>query len=108
MSGQAREIPKEIIDLYFLETVGIKYSKMLYFDFAPLWDLFQKGIAKEYVYPNISLNNVKATRFLVLGSIQGVNHGAWIRKQARYFHLIKRKEFNAIPEKDLNYLKLGD
>lgn len=87
MSGTARDVPKKIIDYYFPETKDIEKNTLIYFDFEPIWELFQKGAIKEYILPKIPNENIEITRFTVGGSVQRVNYGKWIRKQARNLKL---------------------
>lgn len=87
--GQARDIPKAIIDYYFPETIGIKQgnSPQFFFDFKSVHDTFQAGTAKEFTIPNVPSGELSTTRFIVSGDIHGVNYEKWVRKQARDLHL---------------------
>ncbi|WP_029267426.1 acylphosphatase, partial [Virgibacillus alimentarius] len=87
MEGKARDIPKEIIDYYFPET-AIKNKRPLYFfDFKNIYDSFRRGLAKEYVVPEMPSTDVTSTRFEVSGELRGVNYEKWIFKQARNLKL---------------------
>lgn len=83
MIGEARDVPSKLIDFYFPETKDIARQSLLYFDIDPVWRLFRDGKLKEYVYPNAPKDNVKATRFIISGEIQGVNYGKWVSRKAR-------------------------
>lgn len=87
MEGKARNIPKEIIDYYFPETKANYNQPLIYFDFEPVWESFQKGLAKEYVLPNVPQGQIETVRFIVSGDVQRVNYGKWVRRQARDLNL---------------------
>jgi D-alanine-D-alanine ligase-like ATP-grasp enzyme/acylphosphatase len=82
MVGKARDVPKMLIDYYFPESKRDLDKPLYFFNVNPVKELFAAGSIKEYVYPNAPQGDVKATRFLVTGQIEGVNYGAWIRRKA--------------------------
>lgn len=51
MQGQARDIPKEIIDFYFPNTKGRRAPNIMYFDFDLMYKSFRKGYCSEYTIP---------------------------------------------------------
>lgn len=89
MEGVSRDIPKEIIDLYFPETKANhnKDGQLYYFDFHHIFEAFQNGYAEEYIIPPMPTDNTTATRFIVEGKIQNVAYETWIRNQAKKFKL---------------------
>jgi len=87
--GKARDIPKAIIDYYFPETVTYNDESQpaFYFDFKSVFDTFQAGFAKEITIPDIPTGNLVAARFIVSGTLQGVNYEKWVRKQVQALKL---------------------
>ncbi|MBP2076162.1 acylphosphatase [Oceanobacillus polygoni] len=89
MEGVSRDIPKEIIDLYFPETKA-NYNKdgqLYYFDFQHMFEAFQNGYAEEYTIPPMPTGNITTTRFIVEGKIQNVAYEVWVRNQAKKLKL---------------------
>lgn len=85
IEGVARDVPKEIIDFYFPETVKNNYPKdgpLYYFDFNHMFEAFQNGYASEYVVPPMPTGNVSSARFIVEGTIHNVAYETWVQKQA--------------------------
>lgn len=85
--GKARDIPKAIIDYYFPETESNYRQPAYYFDYESIWENFKNGVVKEIVLPSCPRGDLSSTRFLVSGSVQRVNYGAWIRKHALRLNL---------------------
>lgn len=87
--GKARDIPKAIIDYYFPETIENNKASTpkFFFDFKSVFDSFQSGIAKEFTIPDIPKGTLDATRFIVSGTISGVDYERWVQTQARELRL---------------------
>lgn len=87
--GQARDIPKAIIDYYFPETKSFSYLDkcLYYFDFRSVFEAFQLGIADEITVPNVPRGDLSETAFTVSGKILGVNYDKWLRRQVRNLNL---------------------
>lgn len=79
MQGEARDVPKEIIDFYFPETIEHSISSNLYFDFDPIWDLFKKGLAKEIVIPRAPSIETCLSRFVINRVSNYSKYGEFIR-----------------------------
>lgn len=84
MEGEARDIPKAIIDLYFPETKDSydKNGPLYYFDFEHMYESFQNGYADEYTIPPMPTGDVSSTRFIVEGKVKNVLYENWVRRQA--------------------------
>src|SRR5690625_2226564 len=57
IEGLARDIPKEIIDFYFPETIGGKRNDSFYYDFNPVYKSFRAMSIKEIVIPDLPFNH---------------------------------------------------
>src|SRR5699024_9320047 len=69
MEGKARDIPKELIDLYFPETKS-KYVENAFeytFDYSVVFKMFQQGLLKECVIPKVPIGRIEKTRFVIEG-----------------------------------------
>lgn len=82
LKGQARDVPKKIIDYYFPDTSS-NPSIPLYFDFGMIWEEFKKGTSSEITIPNVPKGKTLLKRYEVIGRVQRVGFGAWIRRKAR-------------------------
>ncbi|TPE68179.1 acylphosphatase [Halalkalibacterium halodurans] len=85
MEGQARDIPKAIIDYYFPNTKS-DYDKdqpLLNFDFKHVYETFQAGIAKEITIPNIPTGKMISRQFEINGDGLDLNFEKWVRKQSK-------------------------
>ncbi|WP_088032419.1 acylphosphatase [Evansella clarkii] len=83
MEGQARDIPKAIIDYHFPDTVSKGETKALwYIDYKFIKDSFKNGAAKEITLPDIPGDKLNSVKFIVSGSIKGVNYEKWIQSKA--------------------------
>lgn len=83
MEGRARDIPKAIIDYYFPDTISNHEQPSYYFDIESVFKVFQNGVAQEFTVPSLPKGDLSATRFIVSGSLRGVNYERWVQKQAR-------------------------
>ncbi|WP_035187532.1 ATP-grasp domain-containing protein, partial [Alteribacter aurantiacus] len=84
MEGKARDIPKEIIDFYFPETIGNKRanSDLIYYDYSSIYNAFQEGIAKEIAIPKLSTDDIELKRFIVTGEVGNRIYCNKLRKKA--------------------------
>lgn len=89
IKGQARDVPKAVIDYYFPETKQIDTRKKpyFYFDFKSVYEAFQNNFCKEFTIPKAPQGDMVATRFIITGVLQGVNYEQWIRNHAKRLHL---------------------
>lgn len=89
MEGQARDIPKKIIDYYFPETkeTNIEQSTNYYFDIETVFETFQSGIIKEIRIPNIPKGELEITRFRLSGKLRNVKYENWVQNKARNLNL---------------------
>ncbi|MBU9712954.1 ATP-grasp domain-containing protein [Evansella tamaricis] len=87
--GQARDIPKSIIDYYFPETkdMSLEQQNLFYFDFKHIFDTFQSGIAKEITIPKVPSGVILSKIFHLIGDLNKVSYCKWIRKTCRDLHL---------------------
>ncbi|WP_163969618.1 ATP-grasp domain-containing protein [Oceanobacillus halotolerans] len=83
MEGKARDIPKEVIDYYFPETVQPDYSKgpNYFFEFKSIFETFQNGTCKVFTVPDCPSGDLTSTRFILEGKF-GIKFEKWIQKQA--------------------------
>ncbi|MDO6451793.1 acylphosphatase [Oceanobacillus profundus] len=89
MEGQARDVPKKIIDYYFPETISNKLDNqpLYYFDIQNVFETFRSGIIKEITIPNVPKGELMATRFRLTGKLRGVNYENWVQARARNLNL---------------------
>lgn len=87
LEGQARDIPAEIIDYYFPETKEVKRNNLFYYDFNPVYNAFLEGNATEVRIPKIPSHHAISSRFLLTGSLRGVNYERWIRRHVKRLRL---------------------
>lgn len=81
VEGEARDVPKEIMDFYFPETKDGKRNDMYYYDFNPVYEGFRGMNIKEIIIPNIPFDH-ELTRFRIKGKrLRTRNYERWIRRQ---------------------------
>lgn len=86
MVGKARDIPKAIVDYYFPETKRIDNGfnePLFYFDLKSIHQTFRRGIAKEFVLPQMPTGDLDVLYLKISGEFNSTNLANWIRKQAR-------------------------
>lgn len=82
MIGQARDIPKAIVDYYFPETKQNIESPTYYFDYKTVFEAFSNGVCKEYIIPNVPQGSVCSARFRIAGGWGSEVYKKWVRKHA--------------------------
>lgn len=83
MIGQARDIPKALVDYYFPETKNKKdYNPSVFFDFRSILQPLRNKNASEITVSPPPPMPFYAKRYLVRGKAQGVRYRNWIRKRA--------------------------
>ena len=85
--GQARDIPKAIIDYYFPETKSNHYNQLYYYDFQVVWESFRDGFASKMMIPRLPNEEVQGKLFVVTGKILRNNFGQWVKKTAMKLNL---------------------
>lgn len=85
IEGQARDIPKAIIDYYFPDTKP-NDNCPLYFDIKHVFESFKNGFAKQITIPNIPKVELILTRFVLSGKFSK-KYDLWIQKLARRLNL---------------------
>nr|WP_289037987.1 ATP-grasp domain-containing protein [uncultured Allobacillus sp.] len=83
MKGQAKDIPKEIIDFYFPKTKEIAVQNSLFFDFDLLYQSLNKGYIKEYKLPDYPQGEVVLTRFEIINLSAKRKFANWCVQTAR-------------------------
>ncbi|WP_449355106.1 acylphosphatase [Virgibacillus natechei] len=84
IEGDARDIPKAIIDYYFPETFSrreIVKKKDIYYDYRKITDILKQGIVSEVKLPDAP-DNLSLKAFNITGKVQGVGYRRWIQKQS--------------------------
>src|SRR5699024_1928146 len=84
MKGKSRDIPSEIIDYYFPETIGYQeFNSNIFFDSKIMLEPLINKSAKEItVVPAPMKTNFIARKYIVSGKVQGVGYRKWIRRMA--------------------------
>lgn len=83
MIGQARDIPKALIDYYFPETKDKEnYNSKVYFDFKGVLQPLRSKIASDITVSPPPLTPLYAKKYVVSGKVQNVGYRRWIRKKA--------------------------
>lgn len=81
IEGEARDIPKEIIDFYFPETINGKRNDQYYYDFNPIYESFRSMSIKKIIIPDIPFDH-ELTRFRLKGKrLRTRNYEKWVRRQ---------------------------
>nr|WP_042222930.1 acylphosphatase [Oceanobacillus manasiensis] len=89
LKGQARDIPAEIINYYFPETMGQQANKkQAYFDFHDVLDPLQSRDASVTTVTLAPKKKLYMKRYIVSGEVQEIGYHRGLRKQAfeRYLH----------------------
>src|SRR5690625_2940773 len=85
--GQARDIPKAIIDYYFPETKTNKYNYLYYYDFDVIWKYFRNGFANEVMIPKLPNEEVQGRLFQIKGKVTRNNFGMWVKREVKKLKL---------------------
>lgn len=83
--GQARDIPKAIVDYYFPETKSKKgniQSKTIYFNLKSILPLLKNGAVQEVKIPSAPQEKSYSKEFVVSGDIWSDRYKRWIKKKA--------------------------
>lgn len=80
MIGTARDIPSDIIDYYFPETIGYpEFNSNVFFDSASILEPLVNKAAKEIsVSPAPPKTNFMVKKYIVSGDVQDVGYRKWI------------------------------
>jgi D-alanine-D-alanine ligase-like ATP-grasp enzyme/acylphosphatase len=82
IEGQAKDIPKAIIDFYFPETIGVVTEESnVFFDFKSIIDSLQSRSVVEIEVAPVVLLRMYAKRYVINGPLNS-GFQNWIRKQA--------------------------
>lgn len=89
LEGEARDIPAEIIDFYFPETVNLENENRksnFYFNFEEILTSLDSNSIKEVEISPVPHNIVKK-RWVITGKVQGVWFRKWIQNKAKELNL---------------------
>jgi len=85
--GKPRDIPSEILDTYFPESIGMKDSPVkktkLVFDYKRSIRPIEEGVAATVTLMHAPKFKPIFRRFMVSGEVQGVGFRRWVKKQAQ-------------------------
>lgn len=81
--GVPRNVPAEILNFYFPETVNsIDNREKLYFDYKDVKSILRQRLAQELTIINAPRGKFHTTRFIITGKVQNVGFRNWIRREA--------------------------
>ncbi|MEK3906138.1 ATP-binding protein [Oceanobacillus sp. FSL W7-1309] len=80
--GEARDIPKSIIDYYFPETKNSTKSFPFYFDYESSSKLLRSGATKEITVKKVPQYSPISIKLIVSGNIENIDLQNMIRKKA--------------------------
>lgn len=83
MNGEARDIPKAIIDFYFPETKGAPIHNILYYDFNSIYTVFKQGICASFKLPNHPVNDPLLKRYELSAITNTKELGTFINNRAK-------------------------
>ncbi|WP_216829900.1 acylphosphatase [Alkalihalobacterium elongatum] len=86
MEGQARDVPKAIIDYYFPETVNNKIQNV-HFSYKTIADLLKSGVVGEFIVPQAPQEELYKQSYTVSGKVQGVGYRRWVLRRCRNLEL---------------------
>ncbi|WP_059102765.1 sugar-transfer associated ATP-grasp domain-containing protein [Shouchella shacheensis] len=82
IEGQAKDIPKKIIDFYFPETSKISTEKAnVYFDFKTILDALEGRTVKEIEVEKPVKNHLVAKRFSISSELDPAGYYKWLQKK---------------------------
>lgn len=81
VKGRARDIPKELIDFYFPETIDLEKSS-LYFNFAKVLEPLKDNIINSVKVSPAQIGEIFAKKYIVSGTVQKVGYRKWIKSKA--------------------------
>lgn len=86
MKGKARDIPKEIIDYYFPESIEDRNmdNPLYYFDIKTVFSSFLSNNIEKIGIPPVPTKKIVMNRYNMVGDL---NYGKWVQKQARTLKL---------------------
>lgn len=85
--GEARDIPKAIIDYYFPETKSEFVNYDFFFDFKSFLKSLRDGVAKDITVKKVPQYIPTKKQFVISGKLQSVGYKNWIRMKARSLRL---------------------
>ncbi|GGA64760.1 acylphosphatase [Ornithinibacillus halotolerans] len=91
VKGQARDIPKAVIDYYFPETIDYDrktHKNKIFYDYKAITELLSSGIAQEVVLPDCPQYDMVKKRYTVSGQVQKVGYRRWVQRMALNNRLI--------------------
>src|SRR5690625_18899 len=80
LEGEARDVPKAIIDYYFPETKNGKRNDKYFFDFEPVYSSYMKSNAAIIEIPSVPFNH-NLTRFRIDGDLRKRSYERWFRRK---------------------------
>ena len=81
--GQARDIPKAIIDYYFPETINTYTEReKIYFDFVDVLEPLRTKSATVTTVSPAPIGQIYAKKYVVVGDVQRIDYHRGLRKQA--------------------------
>lgn len=96
IEGEARDIPKAIVDYYFPESQQRnKKTSKLYFDFGTILNTLKNGTVVQLEVPPAKLENIEAVKYIVSTELELKRYYNWFRKQASindFYGFIKELE----------------
>jgi len=99
LEGQARDIPKAIIDYYFPETDSNDSKPRYYFDIAAVFETFNNRTTEEILIPARPKGSLSSFRLKVYGIERVESYKRQVQKHAKSFKLhgyVKKLEKNAV------------
>jgi len=91
LEGEARDIPKELINFYFPESstkLNInKEAAYLYFDFNKIMKVLRNNFASEIVVSPIVGKNIKIRTYEIYGDVHSTKFRNWIQQKILLFNL---------------------
>lgn len=82
LNGQARDVPKAVIDFYFPETKGTPIKNLLYFDFQSMYETFVKGICASFTLPDHPMEDAQLARYELTKVASMKSLGLLVKNQA--------------------------
>jgi D-alanine-D-alanine ligase-like ATP-grasp enzyme/acylphosphatase len=79
--GEARDVPKAIIDYYFPETINADIQNV-YFNYKTIVSLLKSGVVGEFIVPPAPREKLYKKSYRVSGTVQGVGYRRWVQRKA--------------------------
>ncbi|MDE5415821.1 acylphosphatase [Alkalihalobacterium chitinilyticum] len=82
--GQARDVPRAIIDFYFPETIEdpSNIKSILHFDYKSINEMLKTRSVSEIEVMGFPQGELYAKKYIATGKVQGVGYRNWVRKKA--------------------------